>query len=148
VTSNEDVVDELTQDRLARAKIRAVQQQFGLSKSQIKKTKAIFDLLDFDGSRQLDIVELQLALEQAHVSMTRKSAIRMMQNIDPTWRESDCAGIDFPSFLRFFITVSECRQSGQPTLPQLLAGFRIVGFLRERVRDRKERCALAMKVLV
>jgi hypothetical protein len=137
VTSNEDVVEEMAIETDHRKKIATVKRQFGLSGAQILKTKAIFNLLDFDGSKELDIIELQLALDQAFISLQRTSVIRMMRYLDPTWTEG--RGVNFPSFLRFFVTIAECKNSNFLTLPELLAGFRIVAILKKRVKLRKVR---------
>jgi Ca2+-binding EF-hand superfamily protein len=139
VTSNEDVVDELTKASENRERVSDIQDQFQLTSSQIKRTKDIFNLLDFDGSKELGIIELQLALDQAHVSLTRQSVVRMMRHIDPQWKASEGRGVNFPSFLRFFMSISECRGSTQPTLPELLAGFKIIDVLRRRVKARKHK---------
>jgi hypothetical protein len=174
VTSNEDVVEEVSREKETRRKIEALQQKFGQTNAQVRLIKQIFDLLDYDGSlavggwskqanRKLinaqrlltqkcmllslgiqspDIVELQLALEQAHVSISYKGAARMMKYIDPKWKHG--RGVDFPSFMRFFVPVLYCKASNQPTLPELLAGFKILAALKHRVKERKRMFANAM----
>jgi hypothetical protein len=150
VTASSSVLVEIRDKEAFGRRIAAVKKKYMLSHKQFKLYSQIFDLLDEDGSGELDVGNLRLAHQLACITLSSKGAKALIRHIDPKFYQNANRGVKLDTFLNYFLKRNSCflgfsedsaesttKVSDLLTLQEIMSGLVLVRLLKKRVAIRR-----------